>query len=135
MTMEISAAHNTARLQATLTFANTGTANPTIEFYATTRPAFADASGGAPLVVVTLAKPCGSVAGGVLSLIQADPAGDLVTVTGSPLWARWLNGDGVIVAEGNVSDDAGAGDFRIAGTSGVSLYAGGSLLLGTTALG
>ena len=135
MTFEISPAHNTARLQATLALANTGGANPRIEFYATARPPFGDAAGGSPLATATLAKPCGTVADGVLSLVQDNSNGDLVAVTGVPLWARWFNGSGVAIADGSVSGVSGGGDFVIAGTSGASIYAGGLLLLGTTALG
>lgn len=135
MRFEIGIEHNTARLQASLAFANTGAGNSTLTFYATMQPERGEPAGGTPLVVVILAKPCGTVTAGVLTLSQADPAGDLVAVSGTPLWARWLSGDGALVGDGDVSDGAGNGFFKIAGTNGTMLYAGGSMLLGATALG
>lgn len=135
MSVEISPAHNEARLAATLAFANTGAGNSTIEFYATAQPNFGDSPGASPVVIAILAKPCGTLTAGALTLTQADPAGDLVTGTGAVLWARWKNGAGVIVLDSDVSDNTGTGFFKIAGTVGTTLYAGGSLLLGTFAIG
>lgn len=135
MSVELSPAHNEARLTATLAFANTGAGNSTIEFYATAQPNFGDSPGSSPVVTAILAKPCGIVSAGVLELTQADLAGDLVTGTGAVLWARWKNGAGVIVLDADVTDNTGTGFLKITGTVGTTLYAGGSLLLGTFAIG
>lgn len=144
MTWEITEAHNEARLAATLDTIDAGADNGTIAFYATARPSLGGSPGGAPLVVVVLASPCGTIADGKLSLAQDDDTGDQITTSGAAVWARIFNGDGVGVADGDVGyirpapDEADTGtwkDINLAGTSGTTLYAGGYVLLGTTKLG
>jgi hypothetical protein len=135
MTFALSAAHNDARLEGTRTFADTGTQNSRIHLYATAQPATGADPGGAPLVTLRLSKPCGVVTAGSLLLTQAEVGGDLIMVTGSVLWARWVNGDDVLVADGTVSDSAGAGDIKLDGTAGTLLYAGAYALLGSATLG
>lgn len=135
MTLAISQAHNVARLAGTAAFADTGVQNSRIWLYDTVQPAFGADPGGAPLVEILLAKPCGTIAAGVLTLLQANPGGDLIASTGSALWGRWVNGSGDIVADGTVSDAAGTGDFKVSGTTGTLLYAGARALLGASTLG
>ena len=135
MTLAISAAHNAARLQGTMAFADTGAQNSRIRLYATARPATGGDPIAAPLVEITLAKPCGEITAGVLALVQADAGGDLIAQTGTALWARWVNGDEMHVADGSVSDAAGDGDFKVSGTAGTILYAGARALLGNSTLG
>ena len=134
MTLAISAAHNAARLQGTLAFADTGAQNSRIRLYATARPATGGDPLASPLVEITLAKPCGAINAGVLTLVQTDAGGDLIAETGTALWARWVNGDEMHVADGSVSDAAGDGDFKVSGTMGALLYAGARALLGTSTL-
>ncbi len=134
MTLAISAAHNTARLQGTLAFADSGVQSSRIRLYASTRPTTGGDPIAAPLVEITLAKPCGSIDAGVLTLVQADVGGDLIAETGTALWARWVNGDEMHVADGSVSDAAGDGDFKVTGTAGTILYAGARALLGNSTL-
>ena len=134
MTLAISAAHNAARLQGTLAFADTGVQNSRILLYATARPVTGGDALAAPLVEITLAKPCGVIDAGVLTLLQADAGGDLIIETGTALWARWVNGDEMHVADGSVSDVAGDGDFKVSGTAGTMLYAGARALLGISTL-
>ena len=134
MTLAISAAHNAARLQGTLTFADTGARNSRIRIYGTARPATGGDALAAPLVEITLAKPCGVIDAGALTLIQADAGGDLIAETGTALWARWVNGDEMLIADGSVSDAAGDGDFKVSGTTGTMLYAGARALLGISTL-
>lgn len=135
MSFEIPTAHNAARLDATRAFADTGVQNSRIHLYATTQPAMGADPGGTPLVTLLLAKPCGAVAGGVLTLDQADAGGDLIMATGSAVWARWVNGNDELVADGTVSDTAGTGDIKLDGTTGTLLYAGAYALLGSATLG
>lgn len=123
-------AHNEARLAASLAFANTGAGNSTIEFYASDYP-----STTSLVAVAVLSKPCGVVAAGVLTLTQDAAEGDLVTGTGAVSWGRWKDGSAQIVIDADVSDTTGTGFFKIAGTAGTLLYAGGSLLLGTFSIG
>ena len=134
MTLAISAAHANARLQGTLAFADTGAQNSRIRLYATARPATGGDPLAAPLVEITLDKPCGTVSAGMLTLVQADAGGDLIAETGTALWARWVNGDEMHVADGSVTDASGDGDFKVSGTAGTLLYAGARALLGNSTL-
>lgn len=119
----ISLAHNQARQQATISFADTG-ANPSrIEFYD-------DAD--VLLAVATLAKPCGVIEGGYIRLAQAVVTGDMITVDGSAVRAQWISGTNQLVASGSATDETGEGPFIIQGASGTQLYAGGRLILGIT---
>lgn len=112
----------------------TGTASR-IDVYGTTKPVTpGGAAGGSPLVTIVLTDPCGSVTDGVLSLTQADVLGDLISTTGTAVWARWKSGDGSILADGLVTDEVGAGPFKLRGTTGNNLYAGGRAVLGAVAL-
>jgi len=134
MTLAISTAHNNARLAATAAYADTGVLNSRIMLYASTQPAPGAAPGDTPLVEILLAKPCGAVVADVLVLSQAAPAGDLIAASGAALWGRWINGNDDIVADGTVSDAAGSGDFKLSGSTGTAIYAGGRAVLGTSTL-
>lgn len=119
----ISAAHNEARLAATVAFADTG-ANPArVEFF--------DASEQL-LVSVPLSKPCGTVVGGVLLLTAADVSGSLITTDGIATHATWTSGSNTLVASGPVTDETGDGPFILQGADGTQLYAGGRAVMGTT---
>jgi hypothetical protein len=125
MTLAISVEHNNALLAATVAFADTGSANSRIRLY--------DAS-DVVLVTMTLTKACGTVVDDKLVLQQLDPSGDLIAVTGEAVTGVWISGTGAVVAEGTVSDEAGSGDFKVAGTTGTMLYAGARAILGVTEL-
>lgn len=119
----ISASHNQARQQATISFADAG-ANPSrIEFYN---------AADLLLAVATLAKPCGVITGGYIRLAQAAPAGDMIAIDGIAVRAQWISGANQLVASGPATDEAGEGPFIIQGTSGTQLYAGGRLIIGVT---
>ncbi len=64
-----------------------------IAIYGTARPATGGAAGGDPLAVFVLEQPCGTVsASGVLTITP--PVGMVqITNSGSPAWARFLDGD------------------------------------------
>lgn len=123
--MEISTAHRTVRNQATLDLANAGAGASSLRFYA--------AEGGALLATRTLAAPCGIIVDGRISL-QPAPTLELVQVSGSITWATWCDGDGVAIAWGAVTDAAGVGPFRLAGTAGTAVYAGGIVTIAMPAL-
>ncbi len=125
MTLAISTAHNNARLAATVAFADTGSANSRIRLYDVDDTV---------LVTMTLTKACGTIVDDKLVLQQLDPSGDLIGVSGSAVYGVWISGTGAIVAEGTVSDEAGSGDFKVAGTTGTMLYAGARAILGVTEL-
>lgn len=125
MTLAISIAHNNARLAGTIAYADTGAGASRIRLY--------DAS-DVLLATMILKKPCGAVVNNKLVLDQADPSGDLISTQGSAAKGVWLNGNGDVVAEGTVTDEAGSGDFKVSGTTGTMLYAGARAVLGATEL-
>ena len=123
MTISISTAHRAARNQASITLAG---AASTLRFYT--------AEGGTLLATRTLANPAGTInAQG--RIVLAASAADLVAETGSVGWAEWRDSADAVMAAGTVTDQAGAGDFKLAGTSGTTVYQGGRVLLDDVILG
>ena len=121
---EISAAHALARLQATLAFADSGAQASRIALY--------DAA-DQPLVTLTLTKPCGAVGPeGALLLTQASGGGDMIAASGQAVKAVWSTSDGQLIGQGLVTDEAGDGHFKLQGSTGTQLYAGGKAILGET---
>lgn len=121
---EISAAHAVARLQATASFADSGPEASRIALY--------DASAQL-LVTLTLAKPCGQIVeGGYLLLTQANGGGDMILNTGQAAIGVWSTSDGKLVGRGVVTDENGQGHFKLLGSTGTQLYAGGKAILGET---
>ena len=86
------------------------------------------------LAVVVLAVPCGEIVDGALVLAQADPEGDLIAATGTAATALWYSYDNVLLASGVVTDESGEGPFKLAGSAGTLLLAGGRAILGVTEL-
>ena len=123
MTISISTAHRAARNQASITLAG---AASTLRFYA--------AEGGPLLATRTLANPAGTINAQGRIVLSASAA-DLVAETGSVGWAEWCDSAGAVMAAGTVTDQAGAGDFKLAGTSGTTVYQGGRVLLDDVILG
>ena len=140
MSLTIGPAHALAQLAATLAFSDAGAAAARILLYADAGAATGAAPGGAPLAEIALAKPCGSIAAGALTLHPADPAGAMVLATGQPRAAQWISGAGLLVAAGTVTDMDHGGDFRVGGAPTApgddtpTLYAGGLVLLGAVVL-
>lgn len=121
----VTAAHRAARNQASIDLAGVGGAS-TIKLYTE--------QGGTLLAVRTLAEPCGTItAEGRIQLLPA-AVNDLVAATGTPTWAEWCNGAGVPIAGGAVTDEAGAGPFRLEGTGTMIIYEGGVVTLASPAL-
>lgn len=135
MTLAVTAPHSAARLEATRSFADSGAGNSRIDFYPGVMPSTGAGTAESVLCSVVLDKPCGVIASGVLTLSQLDTSGDMIMLTGEATWARWVNGDEVIMADGSVSDSAGTGDFKIAGATGTIIYAGARLVIGVCTLG
>ena len=123
MTISISTAHRAARNQASITLAG---AASTLRFYT--------AEGGTLLATRTLANPAGNI-NPQGRIVLAASAADLVAETGSVGWAEWCDSAGAVMAAGTVTDQAGAGDFKLAGTSGTTVYQGGRVLLDDVILG
>ena len=123
-TFEISAAHALARLQATLAFADSGPEASRIALY--------DAAEQL-LVTLTLTKPCGQITeAGYLLLTQASGSGDMITASGQAAIGVWSTSDGQLIGRGLVTDEAGVGHFKLLGSTGTQLYAGGKAILGET---
>lgn len=128
------------QLAASLAFADAGAQPSRIHLYADAGVATGAAPTGSPLAEIALAKPCGTIAAGKLTLHPADPAGTMVLANGTPRAARWVNGNGLLVAAGTVTDMDHAGDFRVGGAATApgddapALYAGGLVLLGDVVL-
>lgn len=121
---EISAAHALARLQATLSFADSGPEASHIALY--------DAAEQL-LVTLTLTKPCGQITeGGSLLLTQASGSGDLILASGLAATGIWSTSDGKLIGRGQVTDEVGQGHFKLLGSTGTQLYAGGKAILGET---
>lgn len=131
--LDISAAANNARLLGFRDFLDTGSGNATLEIYYTGKPSPGGSAGGSPAVTITLAKPCGSIVANKLVLEMDDPVGYMIGSSGDAVWGRLKNGDAEWAGDGDVSDADGGGVFKLAG-DGVGLFAGGYLVLGTTAL-
>ena len=140
MTFAIGPVITAAQLAATLTAADDAAGPCVIHLYATTQPAPGAPAGSDPLASVVLAKPCATVAGGVLTLHPADAQGAMVLSTGIPRWGRWERSDGALVADGTVTDTSHGGDFQVVGAAiaegdtSPTLYAGGMVMLGATSL-
>lgn len=131
MTVRITTAHNQARLAGTLAQLDAGAGNAAIQVYGGTKPdAVGDAPSSAMLVQIELTKPAGTIAGGLLTL---GATGDgLVAATGQATWARFVNGDGAVVMDGDCSDTDGGGDVKLVATQ---LYAGGDARLASALIG
>ena len=140
MTMVIGQDHALAQLAASIAFADTGAQPSRIRLYADAGAATGAVPVDGPLAEIALAKPCGTIAAGQLTLHVAAAAGALVLVTGQPRAAQWVSGDDKLVAAGTVTDMDHSGDFRIGGASTApgddtpTLYAGGLVLLGAVVL-
>lgn len=131
MAIAISAAHHTARLNATFAFLNAGAGQAQLRIYGSARPADADAPvADAPLATIALTKPAGSISAGVLHLAAADDG--LVMSTGTAVWARLLAADGGVALDLDCGDAASSADIKLAGTM---LFAGGSVRLVSATLG
>lgn len=120
-----------AALVGRLAFLDLGVANAKVLVYGTTRPPVeGDASGGPALCEFVLSKPAGTISGGLLELQAAAFA--LVMNSGSPVWARAINGN----ADFAFDCDAGVvGSGAEVELSTSPLYAGGRVALISAVLG
>lgn len=114
-------AFNEAALEGRRAFLDTGAANAALLIYGNTRPGVAGAAAGASaLVTLELAKPCGIVAGNVLTL---DPiaASFIVLNSGSPAWARLVNGNGDFAMDCDVGVEVLLSDTTVIAGGSVAL--------------
>jgi hypothetical protein len=92
----ISEGHNEARLAASLARINGGS----LALYSTTRPVMGAAPGAAPLVVIQLDDPAGTIADNELTLTPSDEA--LVAVSGTAVWGRFFSATSVAEIDADV---------------------------------
>lgn len=119
--MDLSTAHTAARaaaarlpaLQASFDLLDSGTAAPYVEIYGTTRPAPGGASGGTPLVSVTMSNPPGTVDAELFRIVLTVPIEGQIAVAGDAVWARIYDGAGEWWADASVSDEAGSGEIKL----------------------
>lgn len=131
MSHSISQGHNEARLEGSRGWLDSGPAAARLRIYGAPQPDPGDAPGAAPLLAeIGLAKPCGTVAANVLSLVTAAPS-TLVTSSGTAAWARLVNGNGDWSDDLSVSTVGGGAEVEL---STLTLFAGGSVVLASAVL-
>ena len=134
MAWTLTPAHDAARTAAARTAANAHTitvadasAGPsTLRLYTDADPVTQERT---HLVTIVLSKPCGTIVSGQIQLAQADPLGDMVAATGVPTFAQWCDGDGTVIADCTVSNDAGDGDLKISTRQDGMIFEGGFVTL------
>lgn len=126
MSLAITTAHRAARNAASIAIADAGPGPSSVKLYT--------ADGGTLLGSRTLAKPCGVITADGRIALQAAAVQDLVVASGAASWATWCDGGGAAIAAGAVTDEAGAGPFKLKGSTGTNVYEGGVVALDSTAL-
>lgn len=127
-----------AQLQASITRADTGVGNARLKFYSTATPDAPGTIAGTPMAVILLAKPCATIAGGVMTWRYDDPA--LVTTGGVPRTCVWEAADGSQLHIGDVTDMDHDGAYKVEGGATApgddspTLYAGGTLTPGASVI-
>lgn len=131
MTLRITVAHNEARLAGTLAQLNAGAGNPAIQVYSGTKPAtISGTPSSAMLVEIELTKPAGTIASNALTLTAS--ADGMIAATGIATWARFVDGDGLVVMDSDCSDMTGDAEVKLVTTQ---LYEGGDARLASAVIG
>lgn len=129
--LRITTAHNEARLAGTLAQLNAGAGPAAIHVYGGSMPAsITDTPASAMLVEIELAEPAGTIADGALTLSAA--ADGLIANDGIATWARFVNGDGLVVMDANCSGMDGDAPVKLVKTQ---LYAGADARLASAVIG
>lgn len=142
MTWALGTDHIAAQLAATIAFADGASGPSRIRLYATDQPLAGADPGATHIVEIVMAKPCATIAGGVMTL-HAASGGSMVLAGGRPQWGRWERSDGKLVADGKTVDAEHEldGDLVIVGGTTApgddspTLQAGGLVLLGALTFG
>jgi hypothetical protein len=129
MTIQISQEHNEYRLDGSLRCLNSATLPPICDIFGGVRAeSVYHPSPTLFLVRFVLQKPAGYISDGVLYILPLNPS-EMVLRTGTPTWARFYNGDEVVVMD----TDAGFGQgFWEVEIDKEVLYAGGYAAMLTT---
>lgn len=130
--LEISQAHNEARLIGTRDFLDAGTGYAKLQIYddSHARPANGATTTCVLLAEIELDKPCGTVTAGLLHLTSANLP--LVLATGTAAWARALTANGTHAWDCTVTETGGGGEVQLPSTT---LYVGGTTMLVSAVLG
>lgn len=127
MTLSLSLANRAARNAASIDLADAGDGASTLRIYTT--------AGGTLLATRTLQSPCGTInADGAIELAAAATI-ELVSVGGVATWVEWCDGNGNMIAGGDMTDESGPGPFKLSGTDGTRIYAGGIVSIDGITLG
>ena len=139
MISQISDALAEVQIAATLARLDVGSSgNAEVRVYSTTMPEAVGAHTDTPMSTVQLPRPCGTISGGLLTLIPADAG--LVMTSGIPRWAELVAADGQVLHMGDVTDTEHDGFWKVSGADTpegeTSPYfaAGGMLSLGSVVL-
>lgn len=129
--IQISVAHNEARLEATRAYLDQGASPARIRIYGGTRAANINTAPGSPMLVeIALDDPCGVVSSNALVLTSSDLP--VVLNGGNATWARIVNGNGDAAIDADVSTTGGAGEVQLPATL---LVEGGTTTLVSAVLG
>lgn len=124
MSVAVSVAHRAARNAASVALASAGPGVSSLRFYSAD-----DAFLGALL----LAQPCAVINDAGRMELQPG-AQSLVQASGSVARCDWCDGAGAVLLSASVTDAAGDGVFKLQGTAGTQVYAGGVIALVLPAL-
>lgn len=113
MTTRIIVRHNENRLAGTRDCLDTGTGNATIELWEGTRPEGIEGAVGAGTLVgvITLTKPCGSIATGILT--PAVVSDTVAVASGTPNYALWKDGNGAVVMDTDAGSLVSSAEVKI----------------------
>lgn len=131
MTLSITTKHANSRHQGSISDLDTGAGNAAVRIYGGARPATPeDPPTSVMLVQISLTKPCGTVADGLLTLTPLDDG--LIAETDTATWARFVDGDGATCFDCDAGQGAGAWEVQLAQST---LYAGGDARIVSAVLG
>ena len=120
----LSQAHQSARLLATRIFIDDGASAPKLRIFDGQRPADPQSAETGTLLVELPIQRNGSVVNGTLTLSPVAP--QMVVASGTPKWARLINGDGVPVMDLDAGGPASSAEVRV---SDGSIFLGGQVSL------
>jgi hypothetical protein len=112
VTVRVVQSHNERRLAGTRDSLDIGIANGGIQIRSGSKPTnVGDVATGTLLAAFELTKPCGTIASNVLTLTVVSDA--IILASGTPGYARWVDGDGNVVMDTDVSLPSGSAEVRL----------------------